>query len=96
MTTSNPDPYAVLDLASNATAAEIKQAYRRKAAFYHPDRNPASDAAERFREVQEAYDLLSDEARRDAFDSKRQKQLVEDADVAARAIWKTYLGGIRA
>ena len=96
MTTSSPDPYAVLDLASNATEAEIKQAYRRKAAFYHPDRNHATDAAERFREVQEAYDLLSDEARRDAFDSKRQKQLVEDADIAARTIWKTYLGGIRA
>ena len=37
-----------------------------------------------------------DESRREAFDQKRQKQLLEDPDAVARAIWRTYLGGIQA
>jgi DnaJ-domain-containing protein 1 len=51
------DHYAALGLASSATLADIKKAYRQKAAFYHPDRNDAEDAAERFRAVQSAYDV---------------------------------------
>lgn len=90
------DPYDTLGLASNATSAEIKQAYRRRAAIYHPDKNSAPDAAMLFREVQEAYALLSDAERRKSFDEKRRKHLLEDAGAVARSIWKTYLGGIPA
>ena len=90
------DPYDTLGVASNATVEEIKQSFRRNAAFYHPDRNPSLDAAERFREIKEAYTLLSDETRREAFDQKRQKQLLDDPDAVARTIWRTYLGGIPA
>lgn len=88
------DPYDTLGLASNATPAEIKQAYRRLAATYHPDKNPAPDAATLFREVQAAYALLSDAERRKSFDEKRRKHLLDDAGAAARSIWKTYLGSI--
>ncbi len=96
MTQSPRDPYDILGVASNATIEEIKQSFRRNAAFYHPDRNPSHDAAERFRSIKEAYDLLSDETRREAFDLKRQKQLLDDPDAVARTIWRTYLSGISA
>jgi molecular chaperone DnaJ len=63
------DYYEVLDLARNATEAEIKRAYRRLAMKYHPDRNPdAADADERFKEAKEAYEVLSDPRKRAAYD----------------------------
>ena len=58
------DYYALLGVAPDASADVIKAAYRKKAAQYHPDRNPSPDAAARFREVQEAYEVLSDSGRR--------------------------------
>ncbi len=51
-----------------ATAEEIKKAFRRKARELHPDVNPAADAEERFKEINEAYDVLSDSAKRDQYD----------------------------
>jgi curved DNA-binding protein CbpA len=85
------DPYDILGVASNATQSEIKRAYQRNAGALHPDRNPSPEAAERFNEVKQAFNLLSDEAQRRVFDDRRQKQLVEDPDHIARSIWKTYL-----
>ena len=55
------DHYAALGLAANASLADIKKAFRQKASFYHPDRNTAPDAAQRFAEVQKAYEVLSDD-----------------------------------
>lgn len=52
------DYHAILGVRSDATDAEIKQAYRRLAHRYHPDRNSAPDAAEQFRRVREAYEAL--------------------------------------
>ena len=64
------DPYAVLGVAENATADEIKKAYRKLARQFHPDRNPGDAAAEeRFKEVQGAYDLLSDPEKRKQYDT---------------------------
>ena len=94
MTQPIRDPYDVLGVASNATLEEIKQSFRRNAALFHPDRNPSVDAAARFREIKQAYSLLSDEALRESFDQKRQKQLLDDPDSVARNIWSTYLGSI--
>lgn len=94
MTQPMRDPYDILGVASDATIEEIKQSFRRNAAFYHPDRNPSLDAAERFREIKEAYNLLSDETRRGVFDQKRQKQLLDDPDRVARTIWRAYLAGV--
>jgi curved DNA-binding protein CbpA len=56
------DPYAVLGVSRDATADQITQARRRLSRQYHPDVNPAPDAAARFDEVQRAFHLLSDPA----------------------------------
>ena len=67
-----PDHYATLGVAEDASAKEIKRAYRKLAQQYHPDRN-ADDAAaeERFKEVQAAYAVVGDETKRKAYDRAR-------------------------
>src|SRR5919204_4602667 len=65
------DPYAALGLAPGASAAEIRAAFRRLAREYHPDVNPDPAAPARFRAVVAAYELLSDPARRAAYDAGR-------------------------
>jgi molecular chaperone DnaJ len=63
------DPYQVLGVGRSASADEIKKAYRKLARRYHPDRNPDDTTAEeRFKEVQQAYDLLSDADKRAQYD----------------------------
>ena len=67
-----PDYYAVLGVDEDASAKELKKAYRKLAQEYHPDRNAGDAAAEeRFKEVQEAYDTLGDETKRTAYDRAR-------------------------
>ena len=63
------DYYEVLGVAKNASADEIKKAYRKLAIKYHPDRNPDDKVAEeKFKEAAEAYDVLSDENKRQKYD----------------------------
>ena len=63
------DYYEVLGVSRNATEAELKKAYRRLAMKYHPDRNPDdTDAVDKFKEAKEAYDVLTDEHKRSAYD----------------------------
>jgi molecular chaperone DnaJ len=63
------DYYEILNVARNASEAEIKQAYRRLAMKYHPDRNPGDQVAEeKFKEAKEAYEALSDARKRAAYD----------------------------
>ncbi len=88
------DHYARLGVASSATPDLIKAAYRKKAAQYHPDKNPSLDAATRFREIQEAYEVLSDAGRRKTFDDYRQRSLIEDPVPVAREISEKYIKGI--
>lgn len=63
------DYYEVLGVAKNASADEIKKAYRKKAIQYHPDKNPGDKTAEeKFKEAAEAYDVLSDPQKRQRYD----------------------------
>lgn len=63
------DYYEVLGLSKSATADEIKKAYRKKAMAYHPDKNPDDPTAEaKFKEVSEAYEVLSDENKKRLYD----------------------------
>ncbi len=66
------DYYKILEVDSNATAEQIKKSYRRLAMTYHPDRNPGNKAAEdMFKEINEAYDVLSNPEKRQKFDLMR-------------------------
>ena len=63
------DYYEVLEVPRNASAEEIKKAYRKKAIQYHPDKNPGDKASEeKFKEAAEAYEVLSDENKRARYD----------------------------
>ncbi len=82
--------YAALGLKSDATLSDIKRAFRQKASQFHPDRNSDPDAPARFREVQEAYDVLSDDDKRKAYDDNRRRNLLDDPAQTAREIWQGY------
>jgi molecular chaperone DnaJ len=62
------DYYEVLGVKKDASKEELKKAYRKLVKKYHPDVNKESDAEEKFKEIQEAYETLSDEGKRSAYD----------------------------
>ena len=63
------DYYSVLEIPKTATQDEIKKAFRKQAMKYHPDRNPGNkEAEEKFKEVAAAYEVLSDEKKRQMYD----------------------------
>jgi molecular chaperone DnaJ len=69
----NKDFYAVLGVSASASQDEIKKQYRKLAARYHPDKNPNdAKAADRFKEISEAYQVLGDAERRKQYDQMRQ------------------------
>ncbi len=66
--TSKRDYYDILGLSKKASLDEIKKAYRKKALEFHPDRNKAADAETKFKEVNEAYEILSNKDKRFTYD----------------------------
>lgn len=66
--TDKRDYYQVLGVKKNTSQSEIRKAYRKLARQYHPDLNQSADAEERFKEVNEAYEVLSDDQKRAAYD----------------------------
>ncbi len=84
------DHYTTLGLNSAATLADVKKAFRQKASAWHPDKNPAAQAAVRFRAVQEAYAVLSDADKRQTYDDNRRRNLLDSPIETAREIWTHY------
>jgi len=62
------DYYEVLGVSKNASDAEIKSAYRKKALEWHPDRNKSPEAVEKFKEINKAFEVLSDPKKRELYD----------------------------
>lgn len=62
------DYYKILGLSKNATEDDIKKAYKKLALKYHPDKNKSPEAEEKFKEIAEAYEVLSDKKKRDVYD----------------------------
>jgi len=62
------DYYEILGVTKNSSSTEIKSAYRKKALEWHPDRNKSADAEEKFKEINEAYEILSNDQKRSAYD----------------------------
>ena len=80
------DYYQILDVAAEADASAIKQAYRRQARLLHPDLNTASDAHVAMARINEAYEALSDPKRRAAYDGvRRRHRALQAAAADARA-----------
>lgn len=85
------DPYETLGVSPTADTEAIRTAYRKAARLHHPDRNPLPTAAARFQEIQAAYELLSDDQRREEYDAHRRRNLVDDPLQEATSLWTTYL-----
>lgn len=88
------DHYSALGLRGSASIADIKKAFRQLAATYHPDRNSDPDAPARFRAVQQAYEVLSDETKRQAYDDNRRRNLLDSPIDTARDIWLNYFSAL--
>jgi DnaJ-domain-containing protein 1 len=86
------DYYAILGVPRDATQEQIKEAYRRLVKIYHPDRNPSPEAEEMFKLINEAYQVLSDPARRAGYDVLYDAVMAEMAEASARVASETGEG----
>lgn len=98
------DLYEILGIGKDAKEDEIKKAYRKLAMAFHPDRNPGdNDAADNFKQVQEAYDILSDPNKRSEYDrfgtvGRRRPETTKKPEPSYNRdpftnIWEEFFGG---
>jgi len=86
--------YDLLGVTPEVSVTEIKKAYRKMAVKYHPDKNPNNPAAsEKFKEVSEAYEVLSDESKRKTYDQYGKEALKEGSHASAEDIFSQFFGG---
>lgn len=90
MSIFSSDHYAALGLRPSATLADIKKAFRQQASLHHPDKNTSPDAPARFRAVQLAYEVLTDETTRQTYDDNRRRNLLDSPIDTAGEIWQAY------
>jgi curved DNA-binding protein len=83
------DYYQILNVSQDASAQDIKKAFRRLALQYHPDRNPGNvrKAGEKFKGINEAYEVLGDEQKRRQYDRLASLQLASMSFVVSGAGW---------
>jgi DnaJ-class molecular chaperone len=75
------DLYKVLGINENASHDEIKKAYRGLSLKFHPDRNPSPEATEKFKQINQAYEILGDEQKRKQYEMERQNPFMRMANM---------------
>eukprot|EP01112_Ceratiomyxa_fruticulosa_P010802 TRINITY_DN286_c0_g1_i1.p1 TRINITY_DN286_c0_g1~~TRINITY_DN286_c0_g1_i1.p1 ORF type:complete len:418 (+),score=105.83 TRINITY_DN286_c0_g1_i1:327-1580(+) len=87
--------YDTLGVQPDANESDIKKAYRKMAMMYHPDKNPEPDAAEKFKEVSRAYEILSDKEKRETYDRYGEDAMNGSggAGFSAEDIFSQFFGG---
>ncbi|KAK6205002.1 dnaJ class heat shock protein [Scheffersomyces amazonensis] len=88
--------YDALGVQPNASDSELKKAYRKAALKYHPDKNPSPEAAEKFKEISHAYEILSDDQKREIYDSYGEEGLSGQGGpggMGAEDIFSQFFGG---
>ena len=88
---SNKDFYTILEIKNNATKEEIKNAYRKLALKYHPDKNHNNFAQEKFQELHMAYEVLSDDKKKNKYDNMNFYQKMELYEVINEIMKKLLL-----
>jgi curved DNA-binding protein CbpA len=83
----NIDYYQILEIAKTASLPEIKKAFREKALLFHPDHNPDPEAVEKFKAIQEAYDILSDPALRQEYDQGKKSAVTDKPRDFLTQLW---------
>jgi len=88
------DYYDILGVSKEATAAEVKKAYRNLALKYHPDKNKEKDATQKFKEITEAYEVLSNSQKKQAYDQFGHAAFDQTAGFGAQGPFgRTYKSG---
>ena len=92
------DYYKILGVEKNASENDLKKAYRKLAIKYHPDKNQGNEeATEKFKEISEAYEILSDSEKRNVYDQFGKEGLSNNgmggANVNPNDIFRSFFGG---